>query len=62
MTGVGERSYSIGASTSPSTSGTLSAVPHYEDVRDAIQVGHRYDGVVITGVADRCVGKTVVKV
>ena len=29
------------------------AVLHYEDLRDLILVGHRYDGMVVTGVVDR---------
>src|SRR2546423_15660874 len=26
----------------------------YEDLRDAVLVGHSYSGIVVTGVADRC--------
>jgi pimeloyl-ACP methyl ester carboxylesterase len=31
----------------------ITAVLHYEDLRDVILVGHSYGGMVITGVADR---------
>jgi pimeloyl-ACP methyl ester carboxylesterase len=40
----------------------ISAVLHYEDLRDVILVGHSYGGMVITGVGDRAsdrVGKLV---
>ena len=30
---------------------------HYEDLRDVILVGHSYGGMVITGVADRALGR-----
>jgi pimeloyl-ACP methyl ester carboxylesterase len=54
MTGVGERSHVL----SPDIDldfhiRDIVAVLHYEDVRDAILVGHSYGGMVITGVADR---------
>lgn len=54
MTGVGERSHLL----SPEVDLDLhiqdiTAVLHYEDLRDVILVGHSYGGMVITGVADR---------
>jgi pimeloyl-ACP methyl ester carboxylesterase len=54
LTGVGERSHLVGPAVDLDTHITdVTAVLHYEDLRDVILVGHSYGGMVITGVADR---------
>jgi pimeloyl-ACP methyl ester carboxylesterase len=54
LTGVGERSHLVGPSVDLDTHITdITAVLHYEDLRDVILVGHSYGGMVITGAADR---------
>jgi pimeloyl-ACP methyl ester carboxylesterase len=54
MTGVGERSHLLTADTDLDTHvNDVTAVLHYEDLRDVILVGHSYGGMVITGAADR---------
>jgi pimeloyl-ACP methyl ester carboxylesterase len=63
MTGVGERSHLVGPHVDLNLHiQDISAVLHYEDLRDVILVGHSYGGMVITGVGDRAsdrVGKLV---
>lgn len=63
MTGVGERSHLVGPNVDLDLHiRDITAVLHYEDLRDVILVGHSYGGMVITGVADRAadrVGKLV---
>src|SRR5918996_4023353 len=54
MTGVGERSHLVGSDVDLDLHiRDITAVLHYEDLRDVILVGHSYGGMVITGVADR---------
>jgi pimeloyl-ACP methyl ester carboxylesterase len=54
LTGVGERSHLLSAGIDLDLHvRDVVAVLHYEDLRDAILVGHSYGGMVITGVADR---------
>jgi pimeloyl-ACP methyl ester carboxylesterase len=58
LTGCGERAHLV----SPATDLEMHIqdivnVLHYEDIRDAILVGHSYGGMVITGVADRALGQ-----
>ena len=54
MTGVGERSHLVSADVDLDLHiRDITAVLHYEDLRDVILVGHSYGGMVITGVADR---------
>ena len=54
MTGVGERAHLVSADVDLDLHiSDIAAVLHYEDLRDAILVGHSYGGMVITGVADR---------
>jgi pimeloyl-ACP methyl ester carboxylesterase len=54
MTGLGERSHLLSADVDLDTHITdITAVLHYEDLRDVILVGHSYGGMVITGAADR---------
>jgi len=63
MTGLGERSHLLDSRVDLSLHiQDIVSVLHYEDVLDAILVGHSYGGMVITGVADRSaerVGKLV---
>jgi pimeloyl-ACP methyl ester carboxylesterase len=63
MTGLGERSHLLYSRVDLSIHiQDIVSVLHYDDVRDAILVGHSYGGMVITGVADRSaerVGKLV---
>ena len=63
MTGLGERSHLVSADVDLDMHvRDITAVLHYEDLRDVILVGHSYGGMVITGVADRAadrVGKLV---
>ena len=54
MTGVGERSHLVGTDVDLDLHiRDITAVLHYEDLRDVVLVGHSYGGMVITGVADR---------
>ena len=54
MTGVGERSHLVGRDVDLDLHiRDITAVLHYEDLRDVVLVGHSYGGMVITGVADR---------
>jgi pimeloyl-ACP methyl ester carboxylesterase len=54
LTGVGERRHLVGPDVDLDTHITdITAVLHYEDLRDVILVGHSYGGMVITGAADR---------
>ena len=54
LTGLGERSHLLSADVDLDMHITdVTAVLHYEDLRDVILVGHSYGGMVITGVADR---------
>jgi pimeloyl-ACP methyl ester carboxylesterase len=58
MTGVGERSHLVGPHVDLNLHiQDISAVLHYEDLRDVILVGHSYGGMVITGVGDRASGR-----
>jgi pimeloyl-ACP methyl ester carboxylesterase len=54
LTGLGERAHSFKADVDLDCHiDDVVAVLHYEDLRDAILVGHSYGGAVITGAADR---------
>ena len=54
LTGLGERSHLVGPDVDLDLHvRDVTAVLHYEDLRDVILVGHSYGGMVITGVADR---------
>lgn len=54
LTGLGERSHLFRAGVDLDCHVTdIVALLHYEDLRDAILVGHSYGGMVITGAADR---------
>lgn len=54
LTGLGERSHLLSASIDLDTHiRDITAVLHYEDLREVILVGHSYGGMVITGAADR---------
>jgi pimeloyl-ACP methyl ester carboxylesterase len=54
LTGLGERSHLVSADIDLDTHITdVVNVLHYEDLHDAILVGHSYGGMVITGTADR---------
>ncbi len=54
LTGLGERSHLLSPDVDLDMHITdITAVLHYEDLRDVILVGHSYGGMVITGVADR---------
>ncbi len=54
LTGIGERSHLLSDDVDLDMHITdVTAVLHYEDLRDVILVGHSYGGMVITGVADR---------
>jgi pimeloyl-ACP methyl ester carboxylesterase len=63
LTGLGERSHLVGPDVDLNLHiQDVVAVLHYEDLRDAILVGHSYGGMVITGIADRAgnrIGKLV---
>jgi pimeloyl-ACP methyl ester carboxylesterase len=53
LTGLGERAHLVAPEVDLSTHiRDLAAVLEYEDVRDAVLVGHSYSGVVISGVAE----------
>lgn len=54
LTGLGERSHLVSAETDLDTHiEDVVSLMFYEDVTDAILVGHSYGGMVITGTADR---------
>lgn len=54
LTGLGERAHLFRAGVDLDCHiDDIVAVLHYEDLRDAILVGHSYGGAVITGAADR---------
>ncbi len=54
LTGLGERAHLFRADVDLDTHvSDIAAVLHYEDLRDAVLVGHSYGGMVITGAADR---------
>jgi len=54
LTGLGERSHLVGPDVDLDMHITdITALLHFEDLRDVILVGHSYGGMVITGVADR---------
>ncbi|HEX3284671.1 MAG TPA: alpha/beta hydrolase [Mycobacterium sp.] len=54
LTGLGERAHLFRAGVDLDCHvNDVVALLHYEDVRDAILVGHSYGGMVITGAADR---------
>ncbi|OBK72407.1 alpha/beta hydrolase [Mycobacterium sp. 1274761.0] len=54
LTGLGERAHLFRADVDLDCHiNDIVAVLHYEDLRNAILVGHSYGGVVITGAADR---------
>jgi pimeloyl-ACP methyl ester carboxylesterase len=58
LTGLGERSHLLRPGIDLDTHiEDVVRVLHYEDVRDAILVGHSYGGMVITGVADRALDR-----
>jgi len=55
LTGLGERSHLLNPRIDLDTHiRDITAVLHYEDLREVILVGHSYGGMVITGAADRC--------
>lgn len=54
LTGLGERAHLVSAATDLDTHiDDVVNVLQFEDITDAILVGHSYAGMVITGVADR---------
>ncbi len=54
LTGLGERAHLARPDTDLETHiADIVQTLHYEDIRDAILVGHSYGGMVITGAADR---------
>lgn len=54
LTGLGDRAHLFRADVDLDCHVTdIVALLHYEDLRDAILVGHSYGGMVITGAADR---------
>jgi len=54
LTGTGERSHLLSPSVDLSTHITdVERLLFYEDIHDAVLVGHSYSGMVITGVAQR---------
>ncbi len=54
LTGLGERSHLLSAEVDLDLHiRDVTAVLHYEDLRDVVLVGHSYGGMVVTGVADR---------
>ncbi|WP_345421333.1 alpha/beta hydrolase [Pseudonocardia xishanensis] len=58
LTGLGERSHLVSAATNLDTHiDDVVNVLQYEDITDAILVGHSYAGMVITGVADRALAR-----
>ena len=58
LTGLGERSHLVGPGVDLDTHiQDVTALLHYEDLRDVILVGHSYGGMVVTGAADRAAGR-----
>lgn len=58
LTGLGERAHLVSKDTDLDTHITdVVNLLHYEDVHDAILLGHSYGGMVITGVADRALSR-----
>jgi pimeloyl-ACP methyl ester carboxylesterase len=58
LTGVGERAHLLRPDTDLDTHiADIVGVLTYEDLADVILVGHSYGGMVITGAADRAVGR-----
>jgi len=54
LTGLGERSHLVGPEVDLDLHiRDITAVLHFEDLREVILVGHSYGGMVITGAADR---------
>ena len=54
LTGLGERSHLLSGDVDLDMHiKDVTAVLHYEDLRDVVLVGHSYGGMVITGIADR---------
>lgn len=54
LTGLGERAHLVSGDVDLDLHiRDITAVLHYDDLRDVILVGHSYGGMVITGVADR---------
>ena len=54
LTGLGERAHLFRADVDLDCHiEDVTALLHYEDVRDAVLVGHSYGGMVITGATDR---------
>src|SRR6516162_7389377 len=54
LTGLGERSHLVGPEVDLDTHiRDITALLHYEDLREVILVGHSYGGMVVTGAADR---------
>lgn len=54
LTGLGERAHLAHPAIDLDTHiADVTAVLHYEDLRDVVLVGHSYGGMVITGAADR---------
>lgn len=55
LTGLGERDHLLSADIDLETHiADVVQLLFFEDIEDAILVGHSYGGMVITGVADRC--------
>src|SRR3954466_3035008 len=55
LTGLGERVHLADRHVDLDTHiADVLGVLDYEDLRDAVLVGHSYAGVVVTGAADRC--------
>ena len=63
LTGLGERSHLVGPAVDLDLHiRDVTALLHYEDLREVILVGHSYGGMVITGAADQAadrVGRVV---
>jgi pimeloyl-ACP methyl ester carboxylesterase len=58
LTGVGERSHLLRPGIDLDLHiRDVTALLHYEDLRDVILTGHSYGGMVVTGVADRAPGR-----
>jgi pimeloyl-ACP methyl ester carboxylesterase len=58
LTGLGERSHLVGPHVDLDLHiRDITAVLHFEDLREVILVGHSYGGMVITGAADRAAGR-----
>ncbi|MGW6333019.1 alpha/beta fold hydrolase [Nocardia rhamnosiphila] len=58
LSGLGERSHLASAGIGLETHiRDIAALLHYEDLREAILVGHSYGGMVVTGAADRAIDR-----